>query len=262
MSKGEIIPDAYKGKPANILIAMQMGAPLGFNPVQAVQNIAVIKGKPCLYGDALLSLVRASGLLEEITEEILEDRAICTVKRIGEKPVTRTYTIEDAKKAGLLSKNNWVTHPKRMKQMRARTFALRDVFPDVLLGFTSVEEIQDYPSQKNIIIENNENQIDTLKKILQNKNTESCSINPNIEYETIDFKVTEPSSKELRNGLQMEKINQLKKLIEQTNTSKEQVEKWLTKAKVEKIDDLPENIMAKINTFLLDKISDTTKEGI
>jgi hypothetical protein len=71
--------------------------------------------------------------------------ATCLVKRIGKKEQMATFSLEDARTAKLLGKDNWIKYPKRMLQMRARAFALRDVFPDVLQGLGCTEEVQDYP---------------------------------------------------------------------------------------------------------------------
>jgi len=69
-------------------------------------------------------------------------------KRKGRKPVETRFSVEDAKRAGLWGKGGpWTAYPKRMLQMRARGFALRDAFPDVLKGMISVEEAQDYPDE-------------------------------------------------------------------------------------------------------------------
>lgn len=136
---------------AACFVAMQLGAEVGFPPMAAIQNIAVINGKPGVYGPAQMALVRASGLLEAIEEKFTgkEDAddwtAVCTVKRLGQIPETATFSVADAKKAGLWGKQGpWVQYRKRMLRMRARGFALRDVFPDVLLGLTySMEELGD-----------------------------------------------------------------------------------------------------------------------
>jgi hypothetical protein len=140
-------PAAFKGKPGDILIAVQMGAEVGLHPLQAIQNIAVINGKPCMYGDALLGCVQASGLLESINETGDEKHAVCTVKRKGDpNPKSSEFTMEDAKRAGLVGKQGpWQTYPKRMLQMRARGFALRDGFADVLKGLITREEAEDMP---------------------------------------------------------------------------------------------------------------------
>lgn len=151
LAKSSIVPKDYQGSPGNVLVAVQWGAEIGLPPLQAMQNIAVINGRPAIWGDAVIGLVRGSGLLESIVEDIEADHATCTVKRRGEEPVTRTFTVEDAKRAGLFGKQGpWQQYPKRMLQMRARSWALRDVFPDVLRGVHIGEEAQDMPSEKDM----------------------------------------------------------------------------------------------------------------
>lgn len=149
MSKANIVPKDYQGNPANILVAIQWGAEIGLPPLQAMQNIAVINGRPSVWGDAVIALVRGSGLLESIQEDISDSAATCTVKRRGEGATARTFTMDDAKKAGLAGKQGpWSQYPKRMLQMRARAWALRDVFPDVLRGVFVAEEAQDMPEER------------------------------------------------------------------------------------------------------------------
>jgi hypothetical protein len=144
LSKSSLVPKDFVGNPGNIIVAIQWGAEVGLAPMQAMQNIAVINGRPCLWGDAVLALVRASGLLDAINEDVTEAGATCTVKRRGSIPVSRTFTVEDAKRAGLWGKQGpWQTYPKRMLQMRARAFALRDEFTDVLKGMHVAEEAAD-----------------------------------------------------------------------------------------------------------------------
>lgn len=151
MSKSNIVPKDYQGNPGNVLVAVQWGMELGLQPLQAMQNIAVINGRPSIWGDAMLAIVRGSGLLESIKEDISETGAVCTIKRRGEDAVSREFTIEDAKRAGLYGKQGpWQQHPKRMMQMRARAFALRDVFPDVLRGVNIAEEARDMPVEKDM----------------------------------------------------------------------------------------------------------------
>lgn len=146
LASSDIVPKDYQRKPGNILVAMQWGAEIGLQPLQAMQNIAVINGRPSIWGDAMLALVRGSGLLEFIREEITPDglKAICTVKRKGEEPAVSEFSMEDAKRAGLSGKQGpWTQYPKRMMKLRARSYALRDVFPDVLKGMAIAEEEQD-----------------------------------------------------------------------------------------------------------------------
>jgi hypothetical protein len=120
--------------------------------MQALQNIAVINGKPSVYGDAMAALVQASPVCEGIDESFEgvegtgEFAAVCIARRKGRQPVTIKFSVNDAKRAGLWNKQGpWTQYPKRMLQMRARGFALRDAFPDVLKGLISAEEAADYP---------------------------------------------------------------------------------------------------------------------
>lgn len=149
MARSTIVPKDFQGNPGNILVAIQWGAEVGLAPIQAMQNIAVINGRPCIWGDAMLALVRGSGLLEWIREETDDRQATCAVKRKGEPESTRRFSLEDAKRAGLVGKSGpWTQYPKRMLQMRARAWALRDVFPDVLRGIHIAEEAQDIPPER------------------------------------------------------------------------------------------------------------------
>lgn len=154
LAKSQMVPKAYQGKPEDVLVAVQWGKELGLAPLQALQNIACINGKPSVYGDAAMALVQASSVCENIEEYFENDgspslTAVCVAKRKGRTPVTIKFSIEDAKRAGLWGKQGpWQAYPKRMMQMRARGFALRDAFPDVLKGLITAEEAQDYPEQQ------------------------------------------------------------------------------------------------------------------
>lgn len=147
LADSDLVPKDFKGKPANCLIAIQWGAELGLKPLQAVQNIAVINGRAALWGDAVLALVRSSPVCEFVEEWDENETAHCKVKRKGEKEALVTFSMQDAQKAGLTGKQGpWTQYPKRMRQMRARAFALRDVFTDVLKGMAIAEEIMDIPA--------------------------------------------------------------------------------------------------------------------
>jgi hypothetical protein len=170
LAKSQMVPKAYQGKPEDVLVAVQWGRELGLAPLQALQNIACINGKPSVYGDAAMALVQASPVCENI-EEYFEAEgspnpvAVCVAHRRGRTPVTVKFSVEDAKRAGLWGKTGpWQAYPKRMMQMRARGFALRDAFPDVLKGLITVEEAQDYPSsgEKDITPPRPSNPLDAL----------------------------------------------------------------------------------------------------
>lgn len=129
------------------MIAIMHGLELGLSPLSALQRIAVINGRPTIWGDGALALVKASGLCEAIDEWIEGEKpetwvAVCNVIRRGDiVPTERRFSVDDAKRAKLWGKSGpWSDYPKRMLQMRARAFALRDAFPDVLGGLYLTEE--------------------------------------------------------------------------------------------------------------------------
>lgn len=151
LAGSSIVPKDYIGKPGNCLVAIQWGMELGLQPMQAMQSIAVINGRPSLWGDAMLALVKAHPAFEWIKEECDGNVATCTIKRRGEPEVVQSFSMEEAKRAGLTGKAGpWTQYPKRMLQMRARGFALRDAFPDALRGVVSAEEARDTPTERDM----------------------------------------------------------------------------------------------------------------
>jgi hypothetical protein len=152
VAKSDFAPKDFKGKPESCLLAIQHGSEIGLSPMQSLQNIACINGRPAIWGDAALAVAMASPVCESVTESIDGEGdnmvATCTAKRRGyEKPTVVRFSVADAKKAGLWGKSGpWSQYSKRMLQLRARGFALRDAFPDVLKGLVTAEEAQDYPT--------------------------------------------------------------------------------------------------------------------
>ena len=143
-----LVPKDYVDKPDAVFVAIQMGAELGLAPMQSLQNIAVINGRPSVWGDAMLALVQVHPDCQDIAETFDADKmvATCTVKRRSRTPVVRSFSKQDAMAATLWGKAGpWKQYPKRMLQMRARGFALRDSFADALKGLISAEEAGDIP---------------------------------------------------------------------------------------------------------------------
>jgi hypothetical protein len=146
-------------KPESIVVAIQMGLELGLSPMAALQNIAVINGRPTVWGDAQLAIVRGTGELEKFNEYYEENgtrllrnpstftdttTAVCYVKRAGCEPQESSFSVADAKKASLWGKQGpWSQYPARMLRFRARSFALRDNFGDALRGIRATEEVMD-----------------------------------------------------------------------------------------------------------------------
>ena len=146
-----LAPKDYQGKPDNVLVAMQMGAEVGLSPMAAIQNIAVINGRPSLWGDAALGVVQVHPAYEWHKETFTGTGdlkiAIFEIKRKANEVHTSSFSVADAKKAGLWGKTGpWTTYSDRMLMMRARGFGLRDKFADALRGLSIAEESMDMPT--------------------------------------------------------------------------------------------------------------------
>ena len=152
-AQSDLVPKDYKGKSGNIVVAWQKGYEVGLKPLQALSTIAVVNGRATIWGDGLIALVKNSSK-EEWTHETLTGNgdnmvATCETKRLNqEKTVVQSFSVADAKKAGLWGNNTWAKYPKRMLQMRARGLCLRDAYPDVLNGLEIAEEMNDFHFQQ------------------------------------------------------------------------------------------------------------------
>lgn len=137
--------------PEKAMVAILHGLEVGLTPMNALQSIAVINSRPTLWGDGALGLVQASGRMSSHKEWLEGEgdkrKAICVVVRKGDpEPKTGEFSVADAKTAGLWKKAGpWTQYSDRMLKMRARAFALRDGFSDVLRGLGIAEEVQDTP---------------------------------------------------------------------------------------------------------------------
>lgn len=151
IAQSAFAPAAMRGKAGDVLVAIMMGSEIGLSPMQAIQNIAVINGRPSVWGDGAIALCKNHPTHEYIKEwlEGVDDNRVahCECKRRNEPEVVRTFSVADAKKANLWGKAGpWTSYPNRMLQMRARGFAIRDTWPDALKGLITAEEAMDYPT--------------------------------------------------------------------------------------------------------------------
>ena len=157
-----LAPNSYEGRDdkertSKIIIGIMKGAEVGFPPITALSTIAIINGRPCIWGDGAVALIQSSGQVEKV-EQFYEGQeepdglpdnytAVYSIYRKGqETPYVGRFSVGDAKRARLWAnprKAPWMDYPKRMLMMRARAFALRDGFADRLMGLSIAEEAQD-----------------------------------------------------------------------------------------------------------------------
>lgn len=160
VSKSGLAPKGIE-TPEAIFVALEMGMEVGLPMMASLQNIAVINGRPTLWGDSQLAVVRNTGELIQFAEwyevggkrldrnptQFPDDAtAVCRVQREGYEPQDTAFSVADAKRANLWGKAGpWSQYPARMLRFRARSFALRDQFGDALRGLRTAEEVMDDP---------------------------------------------------------------------------------------------------------------------
>ena len=134
--------------PSQIVMVFQIAADNRMPLSLALQNIAFINNRACVWGDGLIGIAYNNPAFGDIKEEFRGSgdtlTAVCTVQRKGmNTTVVRTFSMEDAKRAGLLDKRGdiWKKYPGRMCQMRARSWALRDA--GLTQGIIAREEAMD-----------------------------------------------------------------------------------------------------------------------
>jgi hypothetical protein len=233
-----------------------MGNELGLKPIQSLQNIAVINGKPCIYGDACMALVKIHPEFEDVTEHFDEElqAAVCKVKRKGQTVHTSIFSIEDAKKAGLWNRQGpWTQYPRRMLQMRARGFALRDAFPDALQGLILAEEAQDYKdvNPDSGAIGEAKTYASTTDKLIDKLGAPKL-VQPTEEMAIAEEQTHTPEIM-IEPEVQVSTAEQLTMLIGEKAVPIEVVQKWLTKAGVNKLSDMSDAELMKCIAYVHEK---------
>jgi hypothetical protein len=139
------VPSHFKGKPEEILAAIQYGAEVGLGPMAALNGLAVIQGKVTMYASTMRALVEASGLMEKCSVTYTDSPPCSTVvvRRTGREDATFSFSYDDAMRANLATRDMYKKYPERMYTARAISFALRDEFADVLRGILAAEEMDD-----------------------------------------------------------------------------------------------------------------------
>lgn len=140
----EFVPKDLRRRPEAVLAALLSGAERGLGPMESLRSINVIEGKPSLSAEAMRALVLAAGHEIEIIESNA-NKATLVGRRAGSTTTSPpfTWTIDRARRANLTNKDNWRKYPEAMLLARASTDLCRAVFPDVIAGLASTEEVDD-----------------------------------------------------------------------------------------------------------------------
>lgn len=150
MAKSDVVPQSYHGKPGNIIIAVQLGQEIGLQPLQALQNIAVINGRPTVWGQGCAGLIVSSPVCEYLklpsTDEVRRTKkAVVAAKRRGHPdPAVGTFGEADARDMKLDGRPTYQTDWPSMYLWRAFHRATKILFADVLKGILPREVADDY----------------------------------------------------------------------------------------------------------------------
>ena len=155
LANTEFVPASLRGKPAAIAACVLAGRELGIGPMSSLQNLIVIDGRPTMTSLLMRQLIFAAGHSIHYAEST-DFRCIVKGRRRGEEEwTTITWTMDQAKKAGLDTKSNWRKYPKQMLQARATGELARLAFADCLggMGYLEDELVEIEPGQVISIID-------------------------------------------------------------------------------------------------------------
>lgn len=146
---GDILPDAYKGKPADILVAIGFGSAMGLSFADSLYRINVIKGKPTMSAELIASQVRKAGHKLRIYKDPEREsvRAVIVRRDDPEFEFSAVRDREWAKRMGLSGKDNYRKQPMTMLTWRAITAVAREACPEALYGAGyTPDELDDMPA--------------------------------------------------------------------------------------------------------------------
>jgi hypothetical protein len=145
LAGSDLVPREYRGKPANVLLLMEYADALGIRYGTAFTSIYVTNAKPTMHAQLMAALVRSAGHRFRVSCADPDDRGLVAVAEVVRRDdpdftFTARWDMRRAQDAGLLTKDNWQTHPAAMLKARATTEVCRDACPEVLAGIAYTPE--------------------------------------------------------------------------------------------------------------------------
>lgn len=150
LGQSALIPKDYQNNIPNCMIALEMAQRIGASPLQVMQNIYVVHGRPAWSSQFLIATFNASGNFsplryEEDDQEGGRTRAVATDKGTGEMLDGVWVSMKMAEAEGWINKNGskWKTMPQLMRRYRAAAFFVRQFAPELSMGMHTQEEVMD-----------------------------------------------------------------------------------------------------------------------
>lgn len=145
-AKGFMVPKHLQGKEADVFYIILAGLELGVAPTVAVREFYLVDGKPSCSSLMKVGIVRSNRDVCVLWQELKSTNEECVYQamRAGDKQATtRSFSIKDAERAGLLQKDNWRKYPAAMLRRRCQGQLSDDLFPDLVKGLASSDD--DHP---------------------------------------------------------------------------------------------------------------------
>lgn len=134
------VPSAFRGKPEAVFAAILYGEELGIGPMQSLNSIHVIEGKPGMSPELMRGLVARAGHRIDVKEASAERVTLWGKRADNESEATVSWTMDDARLAGLAGRGAWKTYPRAMLLARATSELCRMIFADVVAGLSYTQE--------------------------------------------------------------------------------------------------------------------------
>lgn len=193
----ELVPETYRGKPGNAGAAILFGAELGLNPIQSLQQIFVVKGKPAIYARTAVALLKGHGIVVQTVETSETSVTVtATDPRTGQVE-TSTWDIGRATTAKYTSNQLYTTDPQAMLYAKAAMEVCRKIAPDILLGIPySREELELEQQPVRVRSDRADRGLTGLRAAVIDTEPESAPVEPTPEAREVPM-ITQPQSRKL-----------------------------------------------------------------
>ena len=150
LADADLLPPAYRKRPANLLLVWEYAMAMGLPLTTAINEVHVIAGKPVVSANLMATLARRAGHRVRTATEYDQDMnptVMCEVVRADDRefPFVVHWDLERAQRAGLVGKDNWKQYPEQMLRARAIAEAVREACPEVLAGAYDPDELTGTP---------------------------------------------------------------------------------------------------------------------
>ena len=134
------VPTAFRGKPESVFAAVLYGEELGLGPMQSLNSIHVIEGKPSMSPELMRGLVARAGHRIDVKESSGDKVTLWGKRADTGSEATVSWSMKDAQLAGLAGRGAWKTYPRAMLLARATSELCRMLFADVVAGLSYTPE--------------------------------------------------------------------------------------------------------------------------